>query len=50
MDTVDVTGLYLHPILHDGIIRRGAPALFTVRRGVEADSEIVWKIGDGEGP
>ena len=50
MDTVDVTGLYLHPTLQDGIIRRGAPALLTVRRGVEAESEIVWKIGDGEGP
>jgi hypothetical protein len=45
MDTVDVTGLYLHPTLPDGMIRRGALAVLTVRREPDADSEVVWQVG-----
>ena len=45
MDTVDMTGLYLHPTVEDGVIVRGAPAVLTARRGIEPDSEVVWKVG-----
>lgn len=50
IDTVDMTGLYLHPVVEEGIIARGASVVLTARRGVEPDSEIVWKVGDAAGP
>ncbi len=47
LDTVDVTGLYLHPRTMEGpagVISRGAPAFLEVRRGSEPDSELVTTI------
>jgi len=46
MDTVDVTGLYIHPDLADGFLRRGAPVALRVRREIDAESEEVWHIGE----
>lgn len=46
MDTVDVTGLYLHPYLEDGFLRRGAPVVLRVRREADPESEEVWRIGE----
>jgi hypothetical protein len=53
LDTLDISGLFIHPdttanSLHDGgwWLERGAPAAFTVRRGVEASSEIVHRLGE----
>jgi len=48
MDTVDVTGLYIHPELDGGIIRRGSPVILTVRREADAESEEVWALRDEE--
>jgi len=40
LDTLDATGLFIHADPdEDGVIRKGAPAAFTVRHGPEADSE-----------
>ena len=47
MDTVDVTGLYIHPDLADGFLRRGAPVVLRVRREADPESEEVWRIGEG---
>ncbi len=47
LDTLDVSGLFLHPRTMEGtatIITRGAPALLDVRRGPEPDSELVFRI------
>ncbi|MEE8477721.1 MAG: M14 metallopeptidase family protein [Gemmatimonadales bacterium] len=46
MDTVDVTGLYIHPDLADGFLRRGAPVVLRVRREADPESEEVWRIGE----
>ncbi|MGD8496311.1 MAG: M14 family zinc carboxypeptidase [Gemmatimonadales bacterium] len=44
LDTLDATGLYLHPELDGGILRRGGDARLTIRRGPERDSELVRRI------
>lgn len=44
LDTLDVTGLYLHPELDGGILRRGGEVLLSVRRGSDPASELVRKI------
>ncbi|MEO8200512.1 MAG: M14 family zinc carboxypeptidase [Gemmatimonadota bacterium] len=53
MDTVDATGLYLHPASsavttrEQGTwLRIGAPALFDLRKGPAATSELVRKVGE----
>lgn len=52
IDTIDAAGLYLHAepgaiTERDGSrwLRLGAPALFTIRRGADASSEVVRRIG-----
>ena len=57
IDTVDASGLYLHPapaMVTDSRtgseLRIGSPARFTLRRGRAADSEIVRRFGEpGDG-
>jgi hypothetical protein len=45
VETIDVTGLYIHPDLGDtGYLRRGAPARLVVRRGPESGSEEVLTL------
>lgn len=44
LDTLDVTGLYLHPEPDGGILRRGGEVRLTIRRGPEPDSELVRRI------
>ena len=44
VETVDVTGLYLHPELDGGILRRGDEVHLSVRRGASPDSELVRTI------
>jgi hypothetical protein len=53
IDTIDATGLFLHPdpsTLEERAgarwLRIGAPALFTIRRGPELTSVLVRTIGD----
>jgi hypothetical protein len=44
-DTVDVSGLFVHAEAgRDGTIRPGEPAAFSVRRGREDSSELVWSL------
>ena len=46
VDTLDVTGLYVHARPgEDGTIRAGEAAVLTVRRGREADSDPVRSVG-----
>ena len=45
MDTVDVSGLYIHPDLTEVYLRRGASVSLRVLRGVDPGSEEVWRIG-----
>ena len=46
VDTIDVTGLFLHADTgEEGMIRRGEPAVLTARAGREADSQVVWTVG-----
>ena len=47
IDTVDVTGLYVHPRLEGGILRRGAFADLVVRRGLDPTSDVVWRLSEG---
>ena len=47
VETVDVTGLYLHPELDGGILRRGGEVRLSVRRGTDPDSELVRRIPAG---
>ncbi len=54
IDTVDATGLFMHPAAEmlaesRGELRIGAPASFTLRRGREATSEIVRRFGEASG-
>jgi hypothetical protein len=44
LETVDVTGLYLHPELEGGVLRRGDAVRLSVRRGVDPASELVRRI------
>ena len=44
LEIVDATGLYLHPELDGGILRRGGEVRLSVRRGLNADSELVRSI------
>ena len=44
LDTVDVTGLYLHPELGGGILRRGGEVRLSLRRGANPESELVRRI------
>jgi hypothetical protein len=44
LETVDVTGLYLHPELGGGILRRGGEVRLSVRRGADPASELVRMI------
>ena len=44
LETVDVTGLYLHPELGGGILRRGGEVRLSVRRGADPASELVRRI------
>jgi hypothetical protein len=44
LETVDVTGLYLHPELDGGILRRGGEVRLSVRRGSDLASELVRRI------
>lgn len=51
IDTVDASGLYLHPaesMLAEarGELRIGAPARFTIRRGASATSDVVRRFGE----
>jgi hypothetical protein len=55
LDTLDISGLFVHPDttannLHDGgwWLERGAPAVFTVRRGIDPSSEVMHRFGDGQ--
>lgn len=56
-DTLDARGLFLHPIasaLSNGPNARvslgvGAPADFTIRRGKDSRSEVVWIVEGGAG-
>ena len=53
LDTLDATGLFLHPV-GNSLTRRGgsvwleigAPATFDVRRGEDRNSELVRRLGD----
>lgn len=51
LDTIAATGLFLHPepgMLgpgRDPVLRIGAPAAFTLRRGAEASSAVVQRVG-----
>ncbi len=45
MDTVDATGLYVHPVLSEGLLRRGEAAVLTLRREASPESEEVWSLG-----
>ncbi|HET9332002.1 MAG TPA: M14 family zinc carboxypeptidase [Gemmatimonadota bacterium] len=44
LETMDVTGLYLHPELDGGILRRGGEVRLSVRRGADPASELVRRI------
>ncbi|HJU86946.1 MAG TPA: M14 family zinc carboxypeptidase [Gemmatimonadota bacterium] len=44
LETVDVSGLYLHPELDGGVLRRGGEVRLTVRRGADPESEVVRRI------
>jgi hypothetical protein len=44
LEIVDVTGLYLHPELDGGILRRGGEVHLSVRRSANPDSELVRRI------
>ena len=46
LDTLDATGLFIHADPgEDGVIRRGAPAAFTVRQGADPESDAAWALG-----
>ena len=46
LDTLDATGLFIHGDPGEGgLIRRGAPAAFTVRQGPDPESETTWALG-----
>ncbi|HJR54026.1 MAG TPA: hypothetical protein VJ982_09950, partial [Gemmatimonadota bacterium] len=44
LESVDVTGLYIHPELDGGILRRGGEVRLSVRRGANPESELVRRI------
>ncbi len=44
LEIVDATGLYLHPELEGGILRRGGEVRLSVRRGASPESELVRRI------
>jgi hypothetical protein len=44
LETVDVTGLFLHPELDGGVLRRGGEVRLSVRRGADPESEVVRRI------
>ncbi len=44
LETVNVSGLYLHPELDGGILRRGGEVRLSVRRGANPDSDLVRSI------
>lgn len=44
LEIVDVSGLYLHPELDGGVLRRGGEVRLAVRRGAEPESELVRRI------
>ena len=44
LEIVDATGLYLHPELEGGILRRGGEVRLSVRRGASTESELVRRI------
>jgi hypothetical protein len=44
LEIMDVTGLYLHPELDGGILRRGGEVRLSVRRGASPASELVRRI------
>jgi hypothetical protein len=44
LETVDVTGLYLHPELGGGILRRGGEVRLSVRRAADPASDLVRMI------
>jgi len=46
MDTVDVSGLYIHPDLKEAYLRRGAAVVLRVLREANLESEEVWRIGE----
>jgi hypothetical protein len=46
MDTVDVSGLYIHPDLTEAYLRRGAAVVLRVLREADLESEEVWRIGE----
>ncbi len=46
MDTVDVSGLYIHPDLTEVYLRQGALVVLRVLRGANLDSEEMWRIGE----
>ena len=46
MDTVDVSGLYIHPDLKEAYLRRGAAVVLRVLREADFESEEVWRIGE----
>ena len=47
LETVDVSGLYIHPELDGGILRRDGEVHLEVRRGADPDSELVRRIPAG---
>jgi hypothetical protein len=44
LEIVDAAGLYLHPELDGGILRRGDEVRLSVRRGASPESELVRRI------
>ena len=50
MDTVDVSGLYIHPDMTEAYLRRGALVVLRVLREANLDSEEVWRIGERREP
>jgi hypothetical protein len=46
MDTVDVSGLYIHPDLTEIYLRQGALVVLRVLREANLDSEEMWRIGE----
>ena len=55
-DTLDATGLFVHPASDAlemnaagaGVLHIDAPASFTIRRGADAASEVVWIVQEGQ--
>jgi len=46
LDTLDATGLYLHPARGDfEVVLRGEPAGLVARRGTDPESEALWAVG-----